>query len=395
METEISTTDTAESQSKTTSRRSTMGGTIFKRTIRGHTRWVAMLEVGCDPATGRRQRRTVYGKTMGEVREKIDQLRGKQRLHVDLRRGQETLKSWCETWLAEHDLKASSRADYTDMLTRHVYPILGAVKLERLTPLRIKGWHAELRRREVGTRTIQKAHAVLRACLSEATRLRALPFNPCGREAAQAPKHIAAKRKALEPEQVKALLTAATDHDYEAFILLGVLHGMRLGEIAALRWGDVDLKANLVHVRHTLVEDNRTGKRTLDTPKTPAALRSIPLAARTMAALVRLRTKLGDVVPHPTAFLFVDGEGQPIRRSNFTRRVWKPLLAAAGIPKATHFHDTRHTAGSTLLANGVPITTVSKLLGHANPAITLKVYSHALDADQQTTAAVVDQLYGA
>src|SRR5262249_18501688 len=148
-----------------------------------------------------------------------------------------------------------SRADYTDMLTRHVLPYLGNVKLEAIDPMRVTRWHAELRRRGVGSRTRQKAHAILRASLSEAVRLRALAYNPCSKDSARPPKHETPKRKPLEPEQVKALLAAANGHDYEAFILLGVLHGMRLGEIAAIRWQDLDLKAALVHVRHTLVED--------------------------------------------------------------------------------------------------------------------------------------------
>jgi integrase len=77
----------------------------------------------------------------------------------------------------------------------------------------------------------------------------------------------------------------------------------------------------------------------------------------------------------------------PIHKSTLHITYWKPLLTAAGLPQETHIHDLRHTAASLLIADGVPIPVVSQLLGHADSAITLRVYAHFLK-DQLGTAAL-------
>src|SRR5262249_17511643 len=158
-------------------------------------------------------------------------------------------------------------------------------------------------------------------------------------------------------EHVLGLLAAAAGSQYEAVVVLAVLHGLRAGEVLGLSWGDVDLRQGVVHVRRQLVEERRTGNRELAEGKTTAGRREIPLSGRAVAALERHRERLGAVLPHPERLVFTDGQGAPLRRSNFHRRVWTPLRDAAGLPEGCRFHDLRHACASALLAAGVDVAT--------------------------------------
>ena len=112
-------------------------------------------------------------------------------------------------------------------------------------------------------------------------------------------------------------------------------------------------------------------------------------------ALQRQRARRA-ALPHPETFVFLDTTGQPIRRSNFHRRVWAKVLEAAELDDLSlHFHDLRHVCASTLIAAGMDVVTVSALLGHASPATTLSIYSHALPSKMKSTADKVDELFGA
>jgi integrase len=184
-------------------------------------------------------------------------------------------------------------------------------------------------------------------------------------------------------------------HPFEAFVQLGLLHGMRLGETVGLKWGDVDFRKGTVHVRRTLAENIRTGKRSLDnTPKTRSSQREIPLSRLVLDALRQHRDRLG-AIPHSERLVFTDAKGGPLRRSNSRRRVWLPLLKRAKLAGlGFRFHDTRHTAATTQLAKGTAVPTVSGMLGHASPAVTMQVYAHALPSAQREAAAKVDELFG-
>lgn len=91
--------------------------------------------------------------------------------------------------------------------------------------------------------------------------------------------------------------------------------------------------------------------------------------------------------------VFCNLRGMPIRRSNFAFKHWKPLLKKLGL-KQHGFHIARHTAASLMLGGGVPVHVVSKILGHANPSITLKIYAHLMDHQSEAAAKIIDAMIG-
>jgi len=193
---------------------------------------------------------------------------------------------------------------------------------------------------------------------------------------------------------VDALLTVAGGHRLAPLVALTVATGLRAGEVLALRWLHVDLAGGILHVKRTRT---RTAKGFTDgKPKTASSARDIKLVPFALDALKRQRIRqaqerlqLGDAWVDEDR-VFPSGVGTAMDASNL-RKHWLKLLAQAGLPEV-HFHDLRHSAASWLLSQGVPVTDVSEMLGHADPSITMRIYAHAMPGSRDRVAAAMEAL---
>ena len=227
---------------------------------------------------------------------------------------------------------------------------------------------------------------------------RAIDYNPA--RSVERPVYRATRRPTLQPDQVRRLLDAATGHRLEGMIVLAVLHGLRYGEAAALRWRDIDFRERELNVVHTL-EERRDGSGELVSPKTEASQRTVPLSKIALGVIQRHRTELG-VLPHPDRLIFTDSHDKPLRRTTFSRQVWGPLRKAAGLetvevhgqPRRLRYHDLRHSFVSMLIAHGTDVATISEVVGHADAEVTHRIYSHALKQPVRATADRIDELFG-
>ena len=134
------------------------------------------------------------------------------------------------------------------------------------------------------------------------------------------------------------------------------------------------------------------GRREIADPKTMKGKRRVELPDLAVEALKAHRRRL-KATPHPESWVFTDSRGGTLRRSNFLRRNWAPLLARAGL-RGVRFHDLRHTCASLLLAAGTHPKVVQERLGHATIAITLDTYSHVVGSLQRDAADSIDEILG-
>lgn len=204
-------------------------------------------------------------------------------------------------------------------------------------------------------------------------------------------------REALEPEHVLALAEAVPDR-FRALVLTAATAGLRWGELAGLRVQRIDMLRREIDVVETLVE-LANGDFMFGPPKTKAsrAVVSFPVALTDVLAyhLDRYgpRTARGHL--NRDGLVFSSSNGAPLRRSNFRRRVWLPALEAVGLPRDTHFHDTRHFTASLLIDEGASPLDVSAKLRHARPSVTLDVYAHRFKkASERTDQMLGDALFG-
>jgi integrase len=171
--------------------------------------------------------------------------------------------------------------------------------------------------------------------------------------------------------------------------------GMRLGELLALRWKDVDPDACVLRVTATLKRDKEDQWMWAE-PKTRRSRRQIALSPVAVAALrahrLRQREERLKMGPAWTDYdlVFATEAGTPLYGGN-VYRAFQRLQARAGLP-TIRFHDLRHTCATMLLSARVNLKVVSEMLGHASVAITLDIYSHVLPDMQQDAATVMGTL---
>jgi integrase len=177
---------------------------------------------------------------------------------------------------------------------------------------------------------------------------------------------------------------------------LSLLTGLRRGEITALRWSDIDLNTGRIDV----VRSGQwiAGQWIVTEPKTRSGRRTIfvgeqgiRLLRRQKALVAQLKLQAGPNWQEH-GLVFPRADGRPLTPSQVSTAV-KRLCKAAGVPPLRH-HSLRHAAASLALLAGVPLTEVSRQLGHANVSVTARVYSHCLSDGRRVTEAIERVLAG-
>lgn len=215
-------------------------------------------------------------------------------------------------------------------------------------------------------------------------------------EFVKAPRPAKNEIRYLNRDQVHTFLGSAKGDRLEALYVLAITTGMRQGELLALRWEDINLERRTLQVRRTLAAI-KDGVAVYRSPKSGRG-RSIKLSGTAVEALRLHRTAQGEERTwvndrwEDHGLVFSDAFGRPLRRWTLCRRSFEPLLERAGLLGAITFHALRHTCATLMLAGGVHVKVVQEMLGHADVALTLNVYSHVLPNLQDEAARRVDQL---
>jgi integrase len=201
----------------------------------------------------------------------------------------------------------------------------------------------------------------------------------------KAPPGKAQERATWTREQARTFLAVAGGDTYDPFWLLLLSTGLRRGEALGLRWRDLDLDQGMLSVRQSIVilagKESEKARPVIQEPKSQAAKRTIDLDPATVTAL-RSHKDRQAFQRWVTTFwenhdlVFCTGNGRILNPNNVLRN-FDAIVERADVPR-TWLHDLRHTHATLLLLDGVPVTLVSKRLGHAKVSITLDTYSHIL-----------------
>lgn len=400
---------------KARSRRARGDGAIRKL---ASGRYEARLTVGHD-ANGKRIRRNLYAESEEALRVKLMReqqlLATKPRHYADAERI--TVAAFLTEWV-EAEVKSENRhATYLlreGTCRNHIAPYIGSLKLSQVEDDHIRGLLRTLQRQGVGTRTRQVVHATLRRAFAIAMRDKLILNNPVS--TVDRPKGVRNEKLIFSEEEALLFLSAAKGHPYEALYIVALTTGLRQGELFALEWSDVDLQRAALRVQATLVEDE-SGKLVRGEPKTASSRRIVDLPNVTVEALKEHRASSRGF----DGFVFRDSVGGPLRKSNFLRRHFYPLLkrpracqgcetlwmhdpltrcpecqsglSKTALPRIT-FHTLRHVANSILLARGANIRLLADRLGHSTTRTTLEHYSHVLTGAQREAAQTLDKVFG-
>lgn len=344
------------------------------------------------------KRKTFYGKTRTAALEKRKNFEtNAARGLVATRPDRQTLSQWLDHWLENiqrDNVAESTLGAQRWRVKKHIKPRIGDVQLVRLEAEHIERFHGSMKRAKVGMRTRQLAHADLAKALRIATERGKIGRNPC--DFVKAPRRVRAEVRAFSAAERTIFLEAIDGNRYEALYRLALNSGMRWGELAGLQWGDVDLKVATVRVRRAQRElydpSAKKGHRNrieLAEPKTKSSRRRIQIGPKAIVALKAHRQALG-AVPMPGARVFTAPDGAPMRRSNFIRREWKPLLEAAELPEVG-FNTLRHTMATDGLLKGLHGKVVQTRLGHSQISTTIDTYSDALPELDMMAAELLEE----
>lgn len=345
---------------------------------------------------GGRKRVSFYGKTAKEAAEKrtaaiADRNRGA--LFTDP--GRLTVGEYLSRWLsdtARYQVADSTYDTYRRVTENHLIPFFGTVRLRDLSPAHVRAFKAEKIRTGVHANTVGMMQARLRTALEQAVDDGLIPANPAAR-VKKASERGEKPMRSLSEEEASRLLAAARGTRDEALVTLALRTGMRQGELAALRWEDVDLSGPAT-ITVSRSADTRTRTR-VSTTKTGKG-RTIGIGPRTVEVLEHHRhqqrhERIRASSWEDPGLVFPNTRGK-IRRRDSVVASLKRLLATAGLAEDIRFHDLRHTAGTLAIKRGLPIPAVAKMLGHANPAMTLRVYAHVLEDMRDEVGRAMDDL---
>jgi integrase len=197
------------------------------------------------------------------------------------------------------------------------------------------------------------------------------------------------ERRILSREELAAVIAAA-DEPYKTIIATAANLGTRLGETLGLRWRDVDLEEGTVSIRF---QCDRSGK--LVEPKSKKSRRTIEMPG-SLATMLRAH-KLASAYSGPEDLVFTSRTGGPMEHRNVAQRGLGRAYKSANLDgRAPTFHELRHMHASAWIAAGGDMVELSSRLGHGDPSITARVYSHEFEATSRSAErrARLDAMYG-
>ncbi len=368
--------------------------------MRGHIErrgkgWTVLIDAPRDPITGKRRQKRISAPTKREVEVLAAAFIASVERGEFADAGRLSVREYLDQWLAgvEQKLRPSTHRRYSDLMRKHVVPVVGNVKLDKLSPLQVQRLYADRLDAGLSPTTVHQIHNILHRSLKQAIRWGLLTRNPT--ESVDAPRPVNPECKTWNAEQTAAVLAVAEDDDLEALWRLALMCGLRRGELLGLQWQDIDLAQRTLAVRRTLSR-GKGGVWVLGEPKTARGRRSIALPASCIESLRRHRTrqlehrlKLGDLW-HDHGFVFTNGTGGPLHVNSLVNR-FRRLIISVGVPPI-RFHDLRHTCATLHLAGSAHPKVVQELLGHSDVGITLNRYIHVSPHMQRHAAEMIDAL---
>src|SRR5918995_5284135 len=244
-------------------------------------RWEARYTV--HTAEGRR-RPVLYGKTRAEVSAKLTKAMADRDGGVVFDAGGATVGAYLDRWLSDSVRGTVRESTYSRdkyLVTNHIKPALGRLKLTNLNALHLQGFYRDRLDSGLSGSTVQKMHHVLHKALAQAFKWNLIPRSPA--DSVKAPTPTPKEMQPLSASEARKLLEAAQGDKLEALYVLAVHTGMRRGELLGLKWPDVDWENATVRMRRTLTRKG-TGH-VLGEPKTKKSRRTVRLTPQSEEAL--------------------------------------------------------------------------------------------------------------
>lgn len=288
-----------------------------------------------------------------------------------------TLADWLEAHIDQLTGCEQKTIDDYRRYARQIGEFFPGLPLPALTGDDVARWVRHLEAAGNSPKTIRNKHGFLSAALARAVPAR-LPVNPAAGRRLPRGCGDDDEIRMLTREEFSALLEATTAY-WRPLMRFMVASGCRWGEVAAIKPDDVDRAAGTVKIRRAW--KHSSAGYAVGPPKTKRSRRTIAVPADVL-----------DQLDYSHEWLFSNRSGGPVRYQGFRRRVWDKAVARANLSPPPTPHDLRHTCASWMLTGGVPITVVSRHLGHESIKITVDIYGDVDQASAQLASGFMGQV---
>ncbi len=370
-----------------TKRRGHGEGSIYKR---NDGRWTATLSLGDG------KRKSFYGKTRREVKEKLDAALLDQK-KASNPAGHQRLDEYLVYWLDnvhKHVIGISTYVDYEIIIRIHLTPALGKLKLGELTTQHAQRFLNSRLDMGLSTSRVHNIEAVLSRALEDAVMAGILPFNVC--KGVKLPPVEHEERIPLTTQQAKLFLEVVRQHRLYALFTVATVLGLRRGETVALMWSDIDWEQGTLHIQRTASRLPRRGI-VVRKPKTKKSNRFIKMPSFIVHTLKdhkaqqeqeKMKTE-GTWLDQNLVFCnTLGGYIEP----DYLLRILRTMLIKAQLPNIT-FHDLRHSARSIMKALKINDKVAQEVLGHASYE-TDQGYIHLLQEMVDEATEKLDNIFG-
>lgn len=319
----------------------------------------------------------VYGKTYSEVKEKLNVKKFESKSNKAVVSVNMSLYDWIDKWIAtQRQIKPTTKMMYYSHLKNHIKDNIGSLPLKKLNDDIIQGF-IDSETEKYSAKTVHSVFSMLRLSLSAANEKGYIGKIYLG---IRLPKVKKSVLRVLSPKEQKALenIILRQENRYDIGILICLYTGIRIGELCALTWENVDLNNGTVSIVSTAVrvkndnkKDSKKTRIVFSEPKSLSSIRIIPIPDFLIKLLKTYKRENG--------YMLRD-DGRYADTRSISRR-FKKLLKAASLPDL-NFHILRHTFATRALELGFDVKTLSEILGHSSITITLNLYAHLLQRSE-------------
>ena len=375
----------------TTKKRGNGEGTIFKREINGKTFWVTEYTIAMyDEKTGKRKRKTIYGKTRQEVKNKLEKIITELNTDTYVDKSKVTLydvaKEFIDTAYKMNKLKESSYSRKLHTLKNISSHYIAQMELQKITEKDLKDFLIYITK--YSDSVIAKIYGILNNTFRIAVRRNILRYNfldnqlefeiPLSKKYKNKSKSVSAFT-IEEQKQLINKLQNAEKFRYKYQIIIGLFTGMRMGEINALDLDDIDFENKLIHIRRTITRtfDDRAAIGSYR--KTVNGIRDLIMDPY-LEKIFREYLSSEYYTPNDYHLLFCNSNKECIS-TDTVNMMFKEFCKNNNIGKGydVHQHMLRHTFATRCIESGMPASVLAKIMGHANVSTTLNVYCEVFD----------------
>ena len=371
-------------------------GHLRRRTSKtGKVSYQVIIEYEADPITGKRQRSYKTASTKKEAEAILERMKNEASNDGIFKPSTLRLADWLHEWLGLYlpNIEETTRAGYKERIENKIIPYLGNIPLKHLKTSEIQYWINSLTKDEgLAPKSVKNIFLNLKASLDKAVTLHMIATNPC--TGVELPKLKKYKAEVYDETEIQQLMNAVKGTDMYLFVVLEIFLGLRRGELAALKWEDVDLDNGIVHItKNKVIAD---GKKITKAPKSQAGTRDIAMGDKLTAILKKEKLKyLEDKLKYGAEFIdsgnvIRQPKGNEFSPDSLTQK-WIRFRKAKGL-KEIRLHDLRHTCATAMLNADVNIKVIQSRLGHSDISTTMNIYAHALPSMNKDAGEKIDSM---